>query len=164
MLYPRELGRLPRRSPENESGKRLQDQILSRVGEHRYKDKDREDLRLGILPDLGQRGAEGAFLGWGFIGDRGRVRLLVRLDTADDDQRHHDRNDRHGTGYRHQALGGVGIQKVPRDTCGDREADDHHEPNECRGSRLSLRCHMLCEQRKQRRTSGTGSHANGKEP
>ena len=87
----------------------------------------------------------------------------MRFDAADDDQRHHDRQDRNGAGDHHQTLGGVGIQKVPRHASGDREADDHHEPHECRGSRLPLRRHLFGKQCQQRCSGGTGPYANGKE-
>ena len=87
MLDAGELSGLSGRSSENQARKRLQNQILGRVGEHRYKDKDGENPCLRVLPDLCQGGAKSTFL-WRGVGYTRFDHLTRRLNSADRNQRH----------------------------------------------------------------------------
>ena len=89
MLHAGELGGLSGRSSEDQARKRLQNQILGRVGEHRNKDKDGEDFCLWVLPDLRQGGAKRAFF-WRGVGCIWFDHLIRRLNSADRNQRHNN--------------------------------------------------------------------------
>ena len=68
MLDASELRGFSRRAPENQSGKRFQNQILSGIGQHRDEYENCENSCLRVLPHLRQRCRKGAFLAGGLVG------------------------------------------------------------------------------------------------
>ncbi len=160
MLHARQLRGFARREAEQRTGKGFEDQVLRAVGQHRDEDEDREAPRIGIAPDLAQRGAK---VGPHRAGRRGGRRLGAALQAAQRQHRDQHRDQGHRRRHRHQALRRVGVEETPGQAGGDGEADDHHHPHGGGRRGAALLGHALGQQHQQRGAGGADAQADQRE-
>ena len=82
------------------------------------------------------------------------------LEPPQRDQRERAGQRRHAAADRHQPCRRVGIEPAAGQPRGDREADDHHHPDDGRGRSTALGRHALGQQHQQRRATRADTQAD----
>ncbi len=130
MLHARQFRRLARGEREHDPRKRLEDQVLRGIGEHRDEHEDGEAPRLRLVPHSPQRIEEGAFAALPRAVIHRAHDVGRRLDPHQGRRRDQQRD--HGDGSRDDEQAGrrERIEVVARDGRRHDKPDDHHHPHE----------------------------------
>ena len=156
MLDAGQPGRLAGREAEHDAGERLEDQVLRAVGEHRDEDEDGEAPRLGLGPDLGSASRKPR------CGPRARPRLAAARPSMPQTASSESTNAApHTTAVTATRRAGEnGSRSRPASAGGDREAGDHHEPDDRRRGARAVGLDPLGQQRQERGAGGADAEAD----
>ena len=159
MLQPGELGGGARRHREDEAGEGFEDELLRAVGQHRHEEEHREAARGRLRPDTGQHLEEGLAFGT-LVRGGGRP---GRLDATHRQHRNAEGDERDRARHGHEAQAGERIEEMTGQGRRDREACDHHDPDQGGGRPPPPGVDAGGEQHEEGRPGRSGPHADAEE-